>query len=256
MVTAFLVSEPLTAHEGDAFNRAMPASLSFIDRGVPFCHSALGAATAHANTMMRLAASRTEVPKAEIQAVTSNADFADSDPPLWDGLGSVTYKISTASAEAQHYFDQGLRLTYAFNHGEAQRAFRKSQKLDPQCAMCFWGEALVLGPSINLPMPDSAIEPAFTAAQKAQTLAASASRREQMLIAALATRYAQEPKADRKQLDAAYSAAMSKVAEQFPDDDEIAVLYAESVMEARLDSPGKAVHSLFSEILIFMGDPL
>ena len=69
--------------------------------------------------------------------------------------------------QAQAYFDQGLRLTYAFNHGEAQRAFRKAQKLDPACAMCFWGEALVLGPNINLPMQDDAVAPAFAAAQKA-----------------------------------------------------------------------------------------
>src|SRR5262249_17971092 len=123
MVTAFLVPDPLTALEGDAFDSAAPAR-----RGMPFCHSALGAATAYAHIMMRVAASGREVPKGEIQAATSSADFADSDPPLWDGLGSVTYKISTASAGAQRYFDQGLRLIYAFNHGEAQRAFRKSQK--------------------------------------------------------------------------------------------------------------------------------
>jgi tetratricopeptide (TPR) repeat protein len=122
-------------------------------------------------------------------------------------------------------------LTYAFNHGEAQRAFRKSQKLDPQCAMCFWGEALVLGPNINLPMPDDASGPAFAAIEKAQSLTGSTNEREKMLIAALATRYSQDPKADRKQLDAAYAAAMSKVAELFSADDEIAVLYAESVMD-------------------------
>jgi hypothetical protein len=89
---------------------------------------------------------------------------------LW--LGAVTYKITTSSAAAQAYFDQGLRLTYAFNHGEAQRAFRKAQKLDPACAICFWGEALVLGPNINLPMQDDAVAPAFTAMGKARTLAA------------------------------------------------------------------------------------
>src|SRR6266478_1635185 len=112
-------------------------------------------------------------------------------------------KVTTSSAAAQVYFDQGLRLTYAFNHEEAQRAFRKAQKLDPACAMCFWGEALVLGPNINLPMQDEAMAPAFAAAQKA----------------------------DRKPLDAAYAGAMGQVAAEFPEDNEIAVLYAESVMD-------------------------
>jgi hypothetical protein len=112
--------------------------------------------------------------------------FADTDPPIWDGLGLASYKISTSSAEAQAYFDQGLRLAYAFNHGEAQRAFRKAQKLDPSCAMCFWGEALVLGPNINLPMQEDAAAPAFKAVQVALALSANASPREQELIAALA----------------------------------------------------------------------
>jgi tetratricopeptide (TPR) repeat protein len=182
-------------------------------------------------TLIRLAAARTEVPPAEMQAATPAPAFADIDPPLWDGLGSVTYKITTSSAEAQSYFDQGLRLTYAFNHGEAQRAFRRAQKLDPACAICFWGEALVLGPNINLPMQDDAVAPAFAAAQKARALAGGASPREQALVAALAARYTQDAKADRAPLDAAYAAAMGKVAAQFPDDVEIAVLYAESVMD-------------------------
>ena len=207
---------------------APPAADSELDGAAAFCHA--WAPGAHTSAMIRLAASQTEVPPAEIQAATSAPAFADSDPPLWDGLGQVTYKI-TANPAAQGYFDQGLRLTYAFNHGEAQRAFRKAQKLDPECAMCFWGEALVLGPNINLPMQDDAVAPAFAAAQKAQALAAKSSPREQALIAALSARYAQGPKPDRAALDAAYAAAMSKVAAQFPDDNEIAVLYAESVMD-------------------------
>jgi len=198
--------------------------------GFDFCHHAANV-TARASAAIRLAASRTEVPKAEIEAATANSDFADTEPPIWDGLGSVTFRITTASPEAQRYFDQGLRLAYAFNHGEAQRAFRKAQKLDPQCAICFWGEALVLGPNINLPMPDEAVGPALAAARRAQALAATAGQREQMLIAALAARYAEDPKADRKPLDAAYATAMTKVADAFPEDDEIAVLYAESVMD-------------------------
>jgi tetratricopeptide (TPR) repeat protein len=200
--------------------------------GLPFCHSAVGAtaATETAGTF-RLTASRTEVPNAEMQASAPNAEFADIGPPLWDGLGTLSYKITTASAMAQNYFDQGLRLAYAFNHAEAQRAFRKAEKLDPRCAMCFWGEALVLGPNINQPMVEQAVAPAFAAVQRAKALGAAASAREQMLIAALAERYADDPQADRKPLDTAYAAAMEKAAAKFADDDEIAVLYAESVMD-------------------------
>src|SRR6516164_166537 len=183
----------------------------------------------HTPVMLRLA--QTEVPRAEMSAARPKAAFADTEPPMWAGLGSITYKITTANESAQGYFDQGLRLAYAFNHGEAQRAFRMAQKLDPDCAMCFWGEALVLGPNINLPMQEDAIAPAFAAAQKAKALAAKAGSREQALIAALAVRYGSDPKAARAPFDAAYAAEMAKVAAQFPDDDEIATLYAEAVMD-------------------------
>src|SRR5262249_10924678 len=116
----------------------------------PICHTP--GASGLPNMMLRLA--QTEVPRAEMSAARPTPAFADTEPPMWTGLGSVTYKITTANERAQAYFDQGLRLAYAFNHGEAQRAFRTAQKLDPDCAMCFWGEALVLGPNINLPMQE------------------------------------------------------------------------------------------------------
>jgi tetratricopeptide (TPR) repeat protein len=193
----------------------------------PICHSPV---TKGAPTMM-LRLAQTEVPRAEMSAANAAPAFADTEPPLWTGLGSVTYKVSTANERAQTYFDQGLRLAYAFNHGEAQRAFRMAQKLDPQCAMCFWGEALVLGPNINLPMQEDAVAPAFAAAQKAKTLAGKASPSEQALIGALAVRYGSDPKAAREPFDAAYASEMAKVAKQFPDDDEIATLYAEAVMD-------------------------
>src|SRR5690349_17746769 len=196
---------------------------------VAICHGSASAGLPR--PMLRLAQTRTEVPQAEMQAVSPAAAFADTDPPLWEGLGGVTYRITTANELAQSYFNQGLRLTYAFNHSEAQRAFRKAQKLDPDCAMCFWGEALVLGPNINLPMQEDAVPPAFAAAEKARMLAPKATPREQALIAAVSTRYANDAKADRVPLDAAYASAMEKVAAQFPDDNEIAVLYAEAVMD-------------------------
>jgi tetratricopeptide (TPR) repeat protein len=193
----------------------------------PICHTP--ASTGSPNMMLRLA--QTEVPRAEMSAAGSASAFADTEPPLWSGLGAITSKITTANERAQSYFDQGLRLAYAFNHGEAQRAFRMAQKLDPDCAMCFWGEALVLGPNINLPMQEDAMAPAYAAAQKAKALADKASPREQALIGALVARYGSDPKAARAPFDAAYAAEMAKVAAQFPDDDEIASLYAESVMD-------------------------
>jgi tetratricopeptide (TPR) repeat protein len=200
---------------------AADISAPFVGPDFPVCHTS--------NMMLRLA--QTEVPRAEMSAASSAPAFADTEPPLWTGLGSITYKITTTNERAQAYFDQGLRLAYAFNHAEAQRAFRMAQKLDPDCAMCFWGEALVLGPNINLPMQEDAVAPAFAAAQKAKSLAGKANPREQALIGALAARYGSDPKAARAPFDAAYAVEMAKVATQFPDDDEIATFYAEAVMD-------------------------
>src|SRR6478736_6353981 len=211
----------------DAGATAAAESSPFVGPDFPVCHTP--AATSVPAMLLRLA--QTEVPRAEMSAATSAPAFADTEPPLWGGLGSIAYKITTANERAQAYFDQGMRLTYAFNHGEAQRAFRMAQKLDADCAMCFWGEALVLGPNINLPMQEDAVAPAFAAAQKAKSRASKASPREQALIGALAVRYGSDPKAARAPFDAAYAVEMAKVATQFLDDDEIATLYAEAVMD-------------------------
>jgi tetratricopeptide (TPR) repeat protein len=219
----------LTTLGGNIFTLAAVVDMTapFDSSDFPICHTP--AATNTPSIMLRMA--QTEVPRAEMSAAKSVPAFADTEAPLWTGLGNVTYKITTANERAQAYFDQGLRLAYAFNHGEAQRAFRMAQKLDPECAMCFWGDALVLGPNINLPMQEDANAPAFAAAQKAKALAGKASPREQALIGALATRYGSDPKAARPAFDKAYAAAMAKVAAQYPDDDEIATLYAEAVMD-------------------------
>jgi tetratricopeptide (TPR) repeat protein len=212
---------------GGAGANAVEISPPLVGPDFPFCHTP--GANGLPNTMLRLA--QTEVPRAEVSAASSAPAFADTEPPLWPGLGPITYKITTVNERAQAYFDQGLRLAYAFNHGEAQRAFRMAQKLDPDCAMCFWGEALVLGPNINLPMQEDAVAPAFAAAQKAKALAGKASPREQALIEALVARYGSDPKGARAPFDAAYAAEMAKVAAQFSDDDAIATLYAEAVMD-------------------------
>jgi tetratricopeptide (TPR) repeat protein len=151
---------------------------------------------------------------------------ADANPVLASDLGTLHYPITTSAPLAQQFFDQGLRLAYAFNHGEAVRAFRKARTLDPDCAMCYWGEALVLGPNINAPMDAASFVPAVDAAGKARALSAKASAKERALIEALTARYT-----DRGAVDQAYADAMQKVAASYPADDQILVLYAESLMD-------------------------
>jgi tetratricopeptide (TPR) repeat protein len=150
---------------------------------------------------------------------------------LHEALGRHHFRISTPIPMAQRYFDQGMILMYGFNHAEAARSFRYAQKLDPTCAMCFWGEALVLGPNINSPMADSAVPQAWMAVEQASALAKGASEKEQALIQAVAKRYAQERLKDRSSLDQAYAAAMRAVAKQFPDDPVIGALLAEALMD-------------------------
>ena len=152
-------------------------------------------------------------------------------PPLYKDLGKLHLSITTHSPRAQAYFNQGLRLLFAFNHAEAARAFRAAQQADPQCAMCYWGEALVLGPNINAPMFPEALAPAFAAAEHAAAVASTASPVEQALVRAVNKRYAAQPPADRAPLDQAYAAAMADAAHSFPNDDTVQLLFAESLMD-------------------------
>jgi len=161
----------------------------------------------------------------------SGSDDPPGDAPLYDNLGILSYPITTTSPLAQRYFEQGLRLAFGFNHAEARRAFRTAQKHDPDCAMCAWGEALVLGPNINAPMEADAVAPAVAAVRKAQERAGSASAREQALIKAIAERYSSDPKAERHALDEAFAAAMGAASAQFPEDDTIRALHAEAMMD-------------------------
>jgi tetratricopeptide (TPR) repeat protein len=169
----------------------------------------------------------------QVQSPEAMKKYEESEPPLWTDLGSLSYPITTKSKEAQSYFDQGLRMATNFNHAEARRAFRKAQALDPDCAICFAAEALVLGPNINVPMDPAANAPAVAAVKKAQSLAAGASEKERDFIAAVATRYADDPAADRKPLDAAFADAMAALSDKYPDDLELAVIAAEADMDTQ-----------------------
>jgi tetratricopeptide (TPR) repeat protein len=154
-------------------------------------------------------------------------------PPLYTDLGTLSFGTSTRNARAQAYFDQGLRLAFGFNHAEARRAFQAAQKLDPDCALCYWAEALILGPNINVPMMPEANEPALAALARAVALEDKASAKERTLIEALQKRYAADPKADRGTLNEAYADAMKAAAARFPADDTILTLYAEAAMDTQ-----------------------
>ena len=153
---------------------------------------------------------------------------------LFDDLGTLNRPVGTASPEAQRYFDQGLRLAYGFNHDEATRSFARAAELDPGCAACLWGVAWTLGPNYNVPMLEGAAQAAWDALQAARERSARARPVEQSLIVALATRY-QGPKsidaASQQPLNEAFAAAMRDVARAHPDDDDIQVIFAESLMD-------------------------
>ncbi len=156
--------------------------------------------------------------------------------PLLKGLGEHTHKISSDIIGVQRYFDQGLIMSFAFNHAEAIRSFIGSQRLDPECAMCFWGEALALGPNINvnsdgkvIMSPENRIQ-AYKAINKALNLSKKSPEKEQDYIRALSVRYDGNPKTSRDNLDKAYAKAMEELSRKYPDDNDAASLYAEALM--------------------------
>ncbi len=151
--------------------------------------------------------------------------------PLLKGLDLRDFPMSSRNAEAKAYFRQGFSLLYGFNHWEAIRAFKKAQALDPTCAICFWGEAIALGPNINAPMTEEAAPLALEAIRTAVALIENADGREQALIKAAAKRYSDDAGLGRAQLDAAYADAMAGVYAAYPDDQDIATLYAEALMD-------------------------
>jgi tetratricopeptide (TPR) repeat protein len=151
--------------------------------------------------------------------------------PLIEELFSLNYPVTTKSPKAHAYFNQGLALTYGFDHADAEVSFLEAIKHDPDCAMAYWGVAYVLGPNINAPMDDSVVPRAYKMASKALSLSDKVSEKERRLITALAKRYGPQPLQDRSLLDKAYAEAMKKVYIDFPDDPDIGVLTAEALMD-------------------------
>ena len=184
-----------------------------------------------------LFAACSQPPETGVQSAEEDAAalVARAGAPLFDGMGEYHRAITTSDPGAQRYFDQGMVLASAFNHAEAIRSFRAAQRLDPQCAMCFWGEALATGPNINVTSNGKTVMSreeqiaAYAALEKARA-ASGASDVERDLIAALGERYSPTPVEDRSSLERAYAEALGELAARYPDDDDIAAMYAEAWM--------------------------
>lgn len=167
--------------------------------------------------------------------ISASAAVVQALPPptikLYDGLGKIDFRVTANGPTAQRYFNQGMGFAYGFNHAAAIGSFREAQRLDPACAMCWWGEALALGPNINAPLTPNANVEALAAIGRAQLLAGPVTPPERALIIALAKRYSDKPDADRPTLDAAFADSMLTVARYYPDNDDIALLTAEAAMD-------------------------
>lgn len=161
----------------------------------------------------------------------THAHTNDPPPIFYDGFGNYTRTISTDSEDAQRWFNQGMQLTYGFNHDEAVRSFEQAAGADPSAAMPHWGIAYCQGININDPaMTEERSQRAFEAVADALARLSNASEVEQALILALSQRYAWPAPEDRTGLDEGYARSMGAVYERFPDDPDVATLYAESLM--------------------------
>jgi tetratricopeptide (TPR) repeat protein len=146
------------------------------------------------------------------------------------GLGDLHHPVSTKNQSAQEFFDQGLRLIYAFNHDAAARSFQKAAELDPKLAMAYWGIAEAVGPNYNDPASEDRFKQAHEAIQKAVDLSSNASDAERGYILAMAKRFPADPKSDLRKAAEDYRDAMRAVVKNNPDDLDAATLFAESGM--------------------------
>ncbi len=169
--------------------------------------------------------------------VLSRAAWAQDSTPkpvtLMPGLGNLHHPVSTTNPEAQQFFDQGLRLVYAFNHEEGARSFRRAGELDPKLAMAWWGVALAVGPNYNLPVDPEHEKTAESAIEKAKSLDADVPQIEKDYIDAMARRFTGVASPDYHQLDLDYSRAMRELSQKYPDDPDAATLFADSLMNLR-----------------------
>lgn len=164
------------------------------------------------------------------EAQHSTAHHAQRPVTLVTGYGDWRHSVTTGNAQAQKFFDQGLRYIYAFNHEEAARSFGRAAELDPKMAMAYWGMAESIGPNYNDPADPERFKQAHEAIRKASDLAAGASAGEQAYIAAMAKRFPSDPDADRRRSAEEYRDAMREVVKRFPDDLDAAALFAEAGM--------------------------
>jgi tetratricopeptide (TPR) repeat protein len=164
------------------------------------------------------------------RAETPPPDIAPVGATLLEGLGDYSMPITSDEKDVQRWFDQGLAMTYGFNHDAAERSFLKAAELDPDCAMCWWGASLVLGPHVNAKMDPNNNAKAWDRLERARAVAEDATEKEQAFIKALSARYAEAPPEDRRPLDEAYAAAMGELAAKYPDDLDAVTLHAESMM--------------------------
>lgn len=193
-----------------------------------------------ASTCMLVASCTTDAGRPETVSESTNVEqelvAQAAGAPLFEGMGDYHRKITTDSDLAQRYFDQGMVLAFGFNHAEAIRSFRAAQKLDPDCAMCFWGEALATGPNINVTAKGKAVmspegrRDAYKAITRAMELRMGSSPAERALIEAQAARYDGNAATPREPLDQAYADAMGRYVAAHPEDDDAAAIYAESLM--------------------------
>ena len=155
---------------------------------------------------------------------------------LAPGMGSLHHAVTTENADAQRFFDQGLRYVYAFNHDEAIRSFKRAAELDADLAMAYWGVAYALGPNINLDVDSEREIAAYNAVQRALALSSKASPKERDYIEALAKRYTNDANASPetlRRLAADFKDAMRALSRKYPEDLDASVLYAESLMNLR-----------------------
>ena len=170
-----------------------------------------------------------------LAAVVTTMGLAGEPVTLREDLSSYHRAVSTKSPEAQQYFDQGLTLYWGYNHVAAIQSFKRAQELDPKCAMAYWGEAISLGPNINVPMylEDEQAKGAYDALQMAKRLSKKASPVERALIHALEARYTYPKPDDLMPLNIAYANAMRLVWREYPTDPDVGALYADAMMNLR-----------------------